>query len=541
MKKNMFMAAISLGAILTSLNANATIETAFNQVKSNLETEFKEAPDSADYAVIAPNGSDSTLADVTASDYSAYEAASSADGTNVILDPGVSLNIAQGTVDATDYTYLSYNEEGVASPVAGDTAVVDLSKNYTLADGVTAVAVSTSMADVPEVSLETASSEPVYKNNDGTFYLAKDSNGDIQLNGDPNTTLDNQNTFDALMASYNADVQAVSDLFAELNGYKAQNQTNFTAVGTAVTADNAAIADIVANQATFTAQNTQYIADMAANSSYVGSVAQAIDNSIANAQQTTLASAQEYADGLNATNVTAIADHETRMVAAEGSVSDHETRLGSAETSIADHETRLGSAEGTIAEHTTTLADHETRLGSAETSIADHETRLGSAEGTIAEHTTTLAGHTSAINLLNADADTEGSFAHGDALTLNSANAYTDAALTEAKAYADAGDARTLAAANAYTDEKVNALEENISGGVASAVALSSVAVSNVNKGEVSVGAGYGYYNSQSAAAFGAAMGLTDNWSVNAGAGIATGNKTQVSFRAGTNYKFKLF
>ena len=506
MKKNMFMAAISLGAILTSLNANATIETAFNQVKSNLETEFKEAPDSADYAVIAPNGSDSTLADVTASDYSAYEAASSADGTNVILDPGVSLNIAQGTVDATDYTYLSYNEEGVASPVAGDTAVVDLSKNYTLADGVTAVAVSTSMADVPEVSLETASSEPVYKNNDGTFYLAKDSNGDIQLNGDPNTTLDNQNTFDALMASYNADVQAVSDLFAELNGYKAQNQTNFTAVGTAVTADNAAIADIVANQATFTAQNTQYIADMAANSSYVGSVAQAIDNSIANAQQTTLASAQEYADGLNATNVTAIADHETRMVAAEGSVSDHETRLGSAETSIADHETRLGSAEGTIA-----------------------------------EHTTTLAGHTSAINLLNADADTEGSFAHGDALTLNSANAYTDAALTEAKAYADAGDARTLAAANAYTDEKVNALEENISGGVASAVALSSVAVSNVNKGEVSVGAGYGYYNSQSAAAFGAAMGLTDNWSVNAGAGIATGNKTQVSFRAGTNYKFKLF
>ena len=102
-------------------------------------------------------------------------------------------------------------------------------------------------------------------------------------------------------------------------------------------------------------------------------------------------------------------------------------------------------------------------------------------------------------------------------------------------------DALTLSKANSYTDAKVNTLEKNMSGGVAAATALSSVAVSNVGKGEVSVGGGYGYYNSQSAIAFGAAMGLSDRWSVNAGAGIASGDKTQVSFRAGTNYKFKLF
>lgn len=104
-----------------------------------------------------------------------------------------------------------------------------------------------------------------------------------------------------------------------------------------------------------------------------------------------------------------------------------------------------------------------------------------------------------------------------------------------------AGDARTLANANAYTDKKVDTLEKNVSGGVAAATALSAVEVSNVKKGEVSVGGGYGYYNNQSAMAFGAAMGLSDRWSVNAGAGIANGDKTQVSFRAGTNYKFKLF
>ena len=104
-----------------------------------------------------------------------------------------------------------------------------------------------------------------------------------------------------------------------------------------------------------------------------------------------------------------------------------------------------------------------------------------------------------------------------------------------------AGDAETLARANAYTDHQVDVLEKNVSGGVAAATALSSVAVSNVKRGEVSVGGGYGYYNNQSALALGAAMGLTDRWSINAGAGLATGDKAQFSFRAGTNYKFKLF
>jgi hypothetical protein len=168
-------------------------------------------------------------------------------------------------------------------------------------------------------------------------------------------------------------------------------------------------------------------------------------------------------------------------------------------------------------------------------------------------------------------------FAAGDALTLSNANAYTDAETTRAQgeeaairsefAAADttlqnnidnevarataqeaairgefaAGDALTLSKANAYTDKKVNTLEKNVSGGIAAATALSAVSVSDVKKGEMSVGGGYGYYNNQSAMAFGAAMGLSDNWSINAGAGIASGDKTQVSFRAGTNYKFKLF
>ena len=104
-----------------------------------------------------------------------------------------------------------------------------------------------------------------------------------------------------------------------------------------------------------------------------------------------------------------------------------------------------------------------------------------------------------------------------------------------------AGDELTLSKANAYTDDKVNKLEKDMSGGVAAATALSAVSVGNVERGEVSVGGGYGYFNGQSAMAFGGAVGLSDRWSVNAGAGIAQGDKTQFSIRAGTNYKFKLF
>ncbi len=86
--------------------------------------------------------------------------------------------------------------------------------------------------------------------------------------------------------------------------------------------------------------------------------------------------------------------------------------------------------------------------------------------------------------------------------------------------------------------DKIHDMDKDLSAGIASTAALSSVAVSNVSAGEVSVGGGYGYHNGQSAAAFGFAVGLTDAWSMNAGAGFSSADTT---FRAGTNYKFKLF
>jgi autotransporter adhesin len=140
-----------------------------------------------------------------------------------------------------------------------------------------------------------------------------------------------------------------------------------------------------------------------------------------------------------------------------------------------------------------------------------------------------------------------------DALTLASAQEYSDAnlsiaqnytddqievAMNNMRDYADTRDALFLNQANAYTDKRIEKLDKDLSAGIASSAALSSVAVSGVKKGEVSFGAGFGHHNSQSAAAFGAVMGLSDGWSVNAGAGFSNSN---VTVRAGTNYKFKLF
>jgi autotransporter adhesin len=88
-------------------------------------------------------------------------------------------------------------------------------------------------------------------------------------------------------------------------------------------------------------------------------------------------------------------------------------------------------------------------------------------------------------------------------------------------------------------NDKVNTISKELSAGIASTAALSSIAVSDVKKGEVSVGGGYGSYNSQSAVAFGGAVGITDSWSFNAGIGLA--NKGENTFRVGTNVKFKAF
>ena len=180
------------------------------------------------------------------------------------------------------------------------------------------------------------------------------------------------------------------------------------------------------------------------------------------------------------------------------------------------------------------------------TAIADNKTAIETNAANIEVNATNIAANKTAIEsevarATAAEIELDGKIAQNtSAIEEEVANriAGDEMTLASAKAYVDSKNELALKSAYDYTDSKVDALEDELSAGIASAAAMSSVAVSGVGKGEVSVGGGYGYYNSQSAIALGAAMGLTDNWSVNAAAGLADSN---VTFRAGTNYKFKLF
>ncbi len=75
-----------------------------------------------------------------------------------------------------------------------------------------------------------------------------------------------------------------------------------------------------------------------------------------------------------------LADHETRIEAAEQTLINHEQRITAAEATLVDHETRITAAEAE-------LVDHEARITANEAELANHETR-------ITQNTTDIAGLT---------------------------------------------------------------------------------------------------------------------------------------------------
>lgn len=75
-----------------------------------------------------------------------------------------------------------------------------------------------------------------------------------------------------------------------------------------------------------------------------------------------------------------LADHETRIEAAEQTLINHEQRITAAEATLVDHETRITAAEAE-------LVDHETRIAANEAELANHEAR-------ITQNTTDIAGLT---------------------------------------------------------------------------------------------------------------------------------------------------
>lgn len=88
-----------------------------------------------------------------------------------------------------------------------------------------------------------------------------------------------------------------------------------------------------------------------------------------------------------------LADHESRIAAAESTLADHETRITAAETELADHETRIAANESE-------LANHDARITQNTADIDALDTRLTAAEGSISTLQSTVGDHSTRISAL---------------------------------------------------------------------------------------------------------------------------------------------
>lgn len=414
--------------------------------------------------------------------------------------------VAGATMDRANYKYKNSAGEDVTlgESVPDSTRNVTLNSTYVSGDDAT---ITVKNGDAPTF--------------DGTRYKYTDAEGrEFRLNADGSRLVDDrgglvdpepgsalETAFNEMQTAFTTDTASVDAAKTETGAEYAAEAPLFDAANTVFENDTNTVNELNERYATIANAGEQWNAALANQEST--SNAWTADNE-------RQAAAREIFDApITDTIDNRANDAISASVADDGVINDALTAGDDAvrnEFAAADDQIRSDFAAADDQIRSDMAAGDQATLASAKTYTDDRET------------------------VIRAD------FAAADEVTLNTAKEYADAqdaiTLNSAKAYANERAALSLAAANAYTDKKIDKLDKDLSAGIASSVALSSVAVSGVERGEVSVGAGYGNYNSQSAVAFGAAMGLTNNWSVNVGAGISDAD---VAFRAGTNYKFKLF
>lgn len=488
-------------------NVSGTSYTYEKSDGSDATAAYDEDPNLAYFTYTDKDGAAADLTSGTNLTQSDFTGTSAASG-----DIATTQEIVSGaTADRANYTYVN----GKGDTVELGTSAQSFTETHDLLSGVTpSNTYSIELANGYMTSVDVTDGATSVTSLDGRKYILHASNGqDYRLNEDgteihwafddsvvtdPATTLPTiYAELTALTNAYADDTTAIATLVTNTGTWAADEATNFAAADAVFVADTAKIAQLDTYYATYQdalgkldEANEAKATATAANT--VNVAAQTAARDLYNAPiETTLASVEQ--------NANAYTDSEINTEATARAAAD--------DTLQANIDAEANRAQGVEQDLQTSINDEANTRAAADT----------------AEMNARIAADTTLQNNID--------------------NEVARATAQEAAIRADfaAADALTLSSANAYTDKKVDTLEKNISGGVAAATALSAVSVSNVKKGEMSVGGGYGYYNNQSAMAFGAAMGLSDNWSINAGAGIASGDKTQVSFRAGTNYKFKLF
>ena len=504
---------------LTTSVANADTDVTFggNYTNTSGETVNVNDPVAAiGYSYIASNGNtvnvDSQSTDPTLSDFTYTDkdgnTADLTSGTNLTAADFYGATVADGS-DVISNQTIAANEEISRDNYqyvngAGETVTLgDAAQSFTQTVALNSTYANTTSVDVTGGSVSPVLTGDMYSYTDpdtgAVYHVNSTGDGVVDANNivvtpDAGTAL--ETACNEMIAAFAHDSGEIATMQATVDGYAVAETTAFANANTVYNTDSDTINALTANYGTYSTAldllNDAQTAQTVAQSSYD-----------ANSQDHVDAMAL-YNDSPITTTITNGANDAIDASIDGGSIKD-----------------ALDSTEQNAKDYADSLASNYDAAGSADTA---EQNANAYTDGMIADEATARA---------TADTELQNS--------VENEIARATAAETALRNEFSAGDAATLARANLYTDKKVDALEKNVSGGIAAATALSSVGVSNVKRGEVSVGGGYGYYNNQSALALGAAMGLSDNWSINAGAGIASGDKTQVAFRAGTNYKFKLF
>jgi hypothetical protein len=532
--------------VATDLSGAAYQYTYQDSAGATQTHQYNADPTLSDFTYTDKDGNAANLSSGTPSQ-SDYTSTSVADGTTVITTQDI---VSGATVSKANYSY-----------VGGDGATVQLGS--TPRDMTETVNMDSTYASGHSIDVTNGTATGTIS---GAWYTYTAESGSVYHLSDDGTTLLNvdnaeqtpdsgsalETAFIAMRAAYDADTDAVATAVTTTHDNYAAETANFDLANNAFTTDTSTVATLDERYGTLvTAQNLLEAAQ--AN--------QSVAQEAYNADDVLQTAARAVFDSPIETTITDGANDAIDASVAGGSI---KTAVDGAEQNAKDYADSLADnydaagAAGTAEANAKAYADGLDAAVRTDFAAADSALQSNiDAEATARENADTLirTDFAAADSALQSNIDAEAT-ARENADTLIRADfAAADSALqtainneiARATAVEDAlrsefaaADALTLKSANAYTDKKVSDLEDNMSAGIASSTALSSVAVSGVRAGEVSVGGGYGYYNSKSAFALGMAMGLTNNLSINAGAGLGS-NGDNIAFRAGANYKFKLF
>ncbi|MBQ7289686.1 MAG: YadA-like family protein [Alphaproteobacteria bacterium] len=546
--------------------ADGVADTTYDYVKSDGTTAsgvaYTSDPVLTDFTYQDVDGTIKSLADGTP-DISVYTGTTTASGDIVSTQ-----TVAAGeTASRDNYTY----KNGAGEVVTLGENAQDMVATHTLSDYA-----GGAVATITNGTSDTAIDGSMYSfalDNGAMYTLSADGTKVLNANGEEpviGTGTELESKFNAVKSAFEADVLAIENAKTTTADNWTTEQTNFDAANDVFVADSDKIAELngyfeTVGEATTKlaeAQAAQQVAAdkyaengalfQAAKDVYDAPILETITNGANEAIDDALAEGGAIRSELDV-NATAIADNKTAIETNVANIEANATNIAANKTAIETNATNIAANKTAIETNATNIAANKTAIETNATNIAANKTAIETNATNIAANKTAIETNATNIAANKTAIEEEVARATAAEVELDGKIALNTTAIEEEVANRIAGDEMTLASAKAYvdsknelalksaydyTDSKVNALEEDLSAGIASTAAMSSVAVSGVGKGEVSVGGGYGYYNSQSAIALGAAMGLTDNWSVNAAAGLADSN---VTFRAGTNYKFKLF